>query len=530
MKKLILLLIICFSNNSSLYAEEIIGLTDNGGIDLINSDFDTFEIIPASYGRDSVRVADINNDGYDDIIINTYLEQIEVYQNLGDYNFQLVQTITPKDKLVDLEVTDLNRDGFADIIYTRFDEIKNYDDNATGSVVISYNYGGVFDAQGLNYLDTSSGSLGGSNPPSPFQLFISDKDNDGFDEVFLTIYDVYPITLIGGISGFSSSTKLVELKNFQLGGFPELGEMESSISFPREVKFMDFNGDSKLDRLTYNGGVLDIEYDGLGEDYHQNFEWDLDTTIIHLSAGDYNNDNISDVFLITQTQDYYDDSYEYGISLMLGNRSNDLVAVEEYSISWIPQFGLNLGLNEALLIGKNVDNGEEIDALYFSDIKHELGDTVYSVKFNNQYIILFKGNFYFKAPEVITGGDSEDVGGEINDVANDPNRSLKDLLKKELRKLKKLLSSYKNKKIVRNLSKKGLRKVNRKIKVQKQRISNLMLSKSLFHSEGLHNVTDANMRKLFKLSTKIKKQSDLAKTKRLLTKYSKLVRKLLRVS
>jgi len=124
-------------------------------------------------GPDQVILADVNNDGIADMVVcntNAY----SIYLGNGDGTFQSPNTYTPAGTAANLcAVADVNGDGYLDIVAT-----TNYNANQTG--------GGVDVLLG-NGDGTFNGPVSvNAGPIETFAVAVGDVDQDGHPDLVLT--------------------------------------------------------------------------------------------------------------------------------------------------------------------------------------------------------------------------------------------------------------------------------------------------------------------------------------------------------
>ncbi len=240
--------------------------------------------------------ADINRDGYIDIIINyAKLQKIIVLWNNGEGDYSETTELSVNGDPENVQVKDLNRDYFPDIISSNFN--KN-------TISVFLNKG---NKQFYNAVDYST-----ANGPAGFE--ISDLNGDGWNDLAVTCSGANVISVFqGGAAG-----TLNFMNNYTTG------------TSPVKVKLTDFNNDGFSDMVVvnqYSNNISVYKNSGSGS-FSETGVYAAGGEPYSIVYGDINRDGFNDLAVGNQ----YDDT----ISLFINNGDGTFSAGSTLSTGDVP--------------------------------------------------------------------------------------------------------------------------------------------------------------------------------------------------
>jgi len=242
-------------------------------------------------GANSIVSADINLDGFPDVVIATN-SGVTVILNNGDGTFATPTTYSSGGALSNsVAVADVNQDGFPDIVVTN---MCTQTSGCFGVVVLINNGIGGFNT-GVGY-DSGGLETGG--------VAAADVNNDGFPDLVLTS-NCQPQTCAGGT--------LTLLLNNGDGTFGKATELSDSKG---PVAIGDMNNDGIPDLVTPAGVMI-----GAGNGTFQAANLQVAGGALAVALADLNHDGNLDVISVTAS----------GVSVQLGNGDGTLQAQKNYT-------------------------------------------------------------------------------------------------------------------------------------------------------------------------------------------------------
>ena len=223
---------------------------------------------PGAGKRPTLAVADINGDGFEDLITANYNDDsVSVLKGVGDGSFQAFTNFAVDSGPLGVAAADLNGDGFADIV------TGNYLTGGTASVLLGNGNGTFRPTQNFT---TGDGAL--------FPV-IADVNGDGRPDIVTGNYRAGTVSVLRGNGD---------------GTFESQPEIAVG-AYPAFVSVADVNGDSRLDIISPNGSdsfsVLLNQGNGAGGDVTFQDQLVIDSTAFPFAVGiaDFNGDGKPDL-------------------------------------------------------------------------------------------------------------------------------------------------------------------------------------------------------------------------------------------
>lgn len=414
-------------------------------------------IITQSYRPFSIQTADLNSDGYPDIISDSKGEGTIVwYKNNGNGNFSTPIIITDSlNNLNSIHVADLNNDGFPDILAVLDIKIIWYENDGSGNFVKKTNAiqeAGVLDIftadlDGDGYPDLitsthleinwfanngtgnfSQGSLVADSVYYVYALFASDLDKDGnADVLFASNAESKFGWCRNDGNGNFSAPEIISDSVFLFGG-------------AKNIYATDINGNGYNDVVCVHAtSAAWHENDGSGNFVLKQVIYDSTYSENIVDVSYIDNDSFPDIILGNPELGWY----EYGSSgnFILKERLNpdvdyacivdldqdgykDVLAAHNHGakIAWHKNDGNgNLGYQQ--WITKSVSG---LSDLYVADINNDGYKDILSASFNDDKIAWYPndGGGDFNVQEIISDTAYSASCVSANDIDNDGNTDI----------------------------------------------------------------------------------------------------------
>lgn len=253
--------------------------------------------IPPAFGGAGVAVGDLDNDGYDDILLLSGLGN-SLYRNLGDRTFKEItqasglqwnreedkQPGEPRQPLI----ADLDNDGFQDIVITYVD-----DDHRV------YKNNGDLTFTDVTHL---SGLAGKGLVGGPATVF--DYDNDGLLDIYITYFGDYIHGILPTLA--RRNTNGLPNKLFRNTGdfkFKDVtaGSNLDNVGWAQAVTHSDFNADGLQDVIAGNDFGVNAYYRNNGDGTFTDLALELGTSkpsyTMGIGISDLNDDLVPDIYI-----------------------------------------------------------------------------------------------------------------------------------------------------------------------------------------------------------------------------------------
>jgi uncharacterized protein (TIGR03437 family) len=309
-----------------LFGDGLGGFQPGGGFALNN--------FPNGYLYGSMAVADLNGDGKPDIVLGSQVQEgmsagsVVVALGNGDGTFAISSIPTSDEGPAAIAIADLNGDGKNDLVYLTGPVLTN----ALDEVVVELGRGdGTFAPPAVFPANTASTLTQFGDAGASGVIAIGDMNGDGIPDI-----------VTNGISILLGDGK---------GGFPTRKDfLNTAGDF---AVLADVNGDGKLDVAIGGGNPLVLSQSFSGTDNLAVFLGDGAGGLVSapiaaspipitenpspfssaedaaLASGDFNQDGIADLALVT--------AFQY-LTVILGNTSGTLQPVFSYDFSTVDQF------------------------------------------------------------------------------------------------------------------------------------------------------------------------------------------------
>jgi hypothetical protein len=351
-----------------------------------------------------VEIADLNNDGRNDIVAGLYQDYyIGVwYQNVAN-SFGMATTYYQRRYFYDLEVTDFNNDGAEDIVAV------NYND-----------YQVVLMAQTQSGLQNAGEYPVGSNP---WGISVGDCNNDGYVDIVTSNYGGQSITIL--------------IQNSQTSGY-NLALFSSTRDYPYFMAKGDVNNDGLIDIAVINQNspyYLSIFYRDSNGLFKPRIDYSLSYYPYSVEIGDVNSDGLADVvvsdnwysiMVFKQKSDGTLDSNfvryscgSYGYDIAIGDLNNDGlndVAVSSYNRWYFYRQTVSGGLSG---YSNYYIAGNDVVGIAIGDINNDTLNDVVMADRDNYYIkYMLQTNTGFTSYYTLTPGNRP-IDVAVVDLNND---------------------------------------------------------------------------------------------------------------
>lgn len=284
---------------------------DQSGISFINYNKESKDYNYYSYeyfyNGGGVATADFNNDGLLDIVFTANMAPNKLYLNKGNFKFQDITSSAginsnTKDWCTGVTVVDINNDGFQDILISRAGWFKNDESNKLRNLLFINNGDLTFTEKGkeFGFIDESRST----------QACFFDKDNDGDLDVYFINHPANFTTIRKSTSGalsfidlnstYNDSDKIYENRN---GKYVDVTKSLGlvNVSHSLGIKSADLNNDGWQDLYIANDyskpdDILLNQGDGTFKNVMFDAVKHMSKFSMGLDVADINNDGLVDIF------------------------------------------------------------------------------------------------------------------------------------------------------------------------------------------------------------------------------------------
>ncbi len=364
--------------------------------------------IPPAFGGSGVAAEDINNDGLPDILILSGLGN-RLYLNQGDGRFEDIteaagikylraedkQPGEPRQPLI----ADLDNDGWQDIVITYVDDdhrvYRNKGDGSFEDLTATAKLGG-------------SGLVGG-----PATVF--DYNNDGLLDIYITYFGDYLRGVLPTLKRRNDNGLPNKLfKNNGAFQFEEVTAGVENTGWGQAVAHTDFNGDNLQDLIVGNDFGVNAYYLNQGNGQFKNIAAEIGTDkpsyTMNVGLADLNQDLLPDIYIsniVTMNKDEKyvlpneDTQMKFNIEKLANMR---VIEANDLFISARGENGtLTYHLNREL-VGRGYNStGWSWDADFF-DADNDGDEDLYVLNGMNEYNLYSSENSYAEAG--LDGGSS----------------------------------------------------------------------------------------------------------------------------
>lgn len=357
--------------------------------------------IPPAFGGAGVAAGDINKDGYDDVLLLGGLGN-QLFLNKGDGQFEDISEsagIVWKRSSDNLPgeprqpiIADLDNDGWQDIVVTYVDDVhrvyRNKGDNTFEDVTEKANLGG-------------EGLVGG-----PATVF--DYDGDGLLDLYITYFGNYlkgALPTLKRRNDNALPNKLFKnLGGFEFKDVTE-GSGVDNTGWGQAVTHTDFNSDGLQDLIVGNDFGVNAYYKNLGNGKFIDVAEELGTNkpsyTMGIALGDLNQDLISDIYISNIVTMNKDEKYvlpSADTEMKFNPEKLARMRVVEANDLFLSRIISDVQFELSDKVGRGYSStGWSWDADFF-DFDNDGDDDLYVLNGMNDYLVYSQENPYYQEP------------------------------------------------------------------------------------------------------------------------------------